>query len=173
MTFDLNDKRALLAAEGWLELDLPREASAELAKITPQLRGHPDVLEIRWHIGAKEKQWETCVEIAAAVVTLAPERFDGWIHRSFALHELHRTQAAFDQLLPVADKFPGVWTIPYNLACYASQLQHFEPAQRWLNQAIAIGGKKVREAAAADPDLKPLWDSLGGPSGSASREAKS
>src|SRR6185295_8889928 len=102
MTFNLNDKRSLLAAEGWLELDLPREASAELEKITPQLRGHPDVLEIRWHISAKEKKWETCVEIAAAVVKLAPDRSDGWIHRSFALHEMKRTQEAFDQLLPVA-----------------------------------------------------------------------
>ena len=48
-----------------------REASAELAKITPQLRGHPDVLEIRWHICAKEKKWETCAEIAATVVSRA------------------------------------------------------------------------------------------------------
>ena len=57
MTFNLNDQRALLAAECWLELDLPREARAELAKITPQLRGHPDALAIRRHIGATEQQW--------------------------------------------------------------------------------------------------------------------
>jgi len=27
---------------------------------------------------------------------------------------------AFDLLLPAADQFPRVWTVPYNLACYCA-----------------------------------------------------
>jgi tetratricopeptide (TPR) repeat protein len=162
MTLDLNDKRHLEAAEGWLELGLPLDANAELEKITPQLRDHPDVLELRWHIYGKEKRWEACVDIANAVIKRAPERSDGWIHRSFALHELKRTQEAFDQLLPAVDTFPKVWTIPYNLACYCSVLGRFDEAQKWLKQAIALGGDKVKLGALEDEDLKPLWDSLGG-----------
>ena len=162
MTFDLDDKRHLEAAEGWLGLGLHLEANEELEQITAQLRAHPDVLELRWHIYSKEKKWEACVDIAGAIIKLAPDRSDGWIHRSFALHELQRTQEAFDQLLPVVTKFPKVWTIPYNLACYASRLQQFDEAQKWLKQAIALDKQTVQAAAIEDEDLKPLWESLGG-----------
>lgn len=160
--FDLNDQRYLEAAEGWLELGLPLEASAELAKITPTLQDHPAVLELRWHIFAKEKKWEACVAVANASIRLQPERSDGWVHRSFALHEMKRTQEALDQLLPVADKFPKVWLIPYNLACYASRLHQFDEAQKWLNRALAVDKKSAKHAALDDEDLQPLWDKLGG-----------
>lgn len=162
MTFDLTDQRHLQAAEGWLELGLHLEANEELDKITPQLRGHPEVLELRWRIYAKEKKWEACVDIANAIIKLAPERQDGWLYRSYALHEMKRTREAFDQLLPVADKFHQVWIVPYNLACYASQLHQFDEAQKWLKQSFAVGGNTVKQAALEDEDLKPLWDSLGG-----------
>ena len=162
MKFDLDDQRHLVAAEGWLELGLHLEANEELEKITAQLRDHPDVLELRWLIYAKEKKWDACVDVATAIIKLAPERSDGWIHRSFALHELHRTQEAFDQLLPVVDKFPKIWTIPYNLACYASRLHQFDVAQKWLKQALTVDTKTVQQAAIEDEDFKPLWASLGG-----------
>ena len=162
MILDLNDQRHLEAAEGWLELGLPLEATAELSKIGRLQQGHPDVLELRWHISAKSKTWLTCAEIAATLIQLAPDRVDGWIHRSFALHELHRTQEAFDQLLTVVTRFPSVWTIPYNLACYAAQLHRFDESQKWLEQARALDKKTVQLAARDDEDLQPLWDHMGG-----------
>jgi len=102
------------------------------------------------------------VDIATTVIELAPERFDGWIHRSFALHELNRTQEAFENLLPAADKFPEVWTIPYNLACYCSQMLRLEEADTWLKKAMVIDEQTVKRLAIDDPDLQPLWDSMGG-----------
>ena len=86
------DSHHLRAAEGWLGLGNHLEANEELERITPQLRAHPDVLEVRWHIYAKETKWDACVDIAGAIIKLAPNRPDAWIHRSFALHELKRTQ---------------------------------------------------------------------------------
>src|SRR5512139_4101174 len=73
-----------------------------------------------------------------AVVELAPERPDGWIQRSYALHELKSTQEAFENLLPVADRFPGVWTIPYNLSCYCGQLGRLDECQGWFKKAMAV-----------------------------------
>jgi len=60
----------------------------------------PDVLDVRWQIYARAEKWEACADIAQAIIKLDPNRPDAWIHRSYALHELGRTQAAFDQLLP-------------------------------------------------------------------------
>ena len=95
---------------------------------------------------------------------LNPNRPDAWVHRSFALHELRRTQEAFDQLLPVADRFPKVWTIPYNLACYCAQLGRLEECKKWFKKAMAIDAHTVQQAAIDDPDLRPLWDSMKGTS---------
>ena len=54
------------------------------------------------------------------------------------------------------------WTIPYNLACYASRLHRFDEAQKWLKQAMEVDAETVQAAAQEDEDLKPLWDNLGG-----------
>jgi hypothetical protein len=76
------------------------------------------------------------------------------------LHELKRTQEAFDQLLLVADRFSQVWTIPYNLACYCAQLGRLDQCEEWFRKAMAIDEHTVKRQAIDDPDLKPLWDSL-------------
>jgi tetratricopeptide (TPR) repeat protein len=152
----------LQAAEGWMELGNHLEADKELEKITASLRAHPDVLEMRWHVYAHEKKWEACVDIASTLVKLLPESSDAWIHRSFSLHELKRTQEAFDNLLPVAEKFPHVWTIPYNLACYCAQLGRLDEAQSWFKKAMVIDENTVKRSGIDDPDLQPLWDSMSG-----------
>lgn len=154
------DTMHLTAAEGWLELGNHLEANEELERIAPLMRGHPDVLEIRWHIYAKADKWDMCVEIASALIRLAPERSDSWVHRSFALHCLKRTQEAFDNLLPVTETFSGVWEVSYNLACYAAQLGRIEAAEQWFKKAMAIDEKATQRAGIDDPDLKPLWDSI-------------
>jgi hypothetical protein len=47
---NLHDQRHLEAAEGWFELGNSIEATEELEQITPQMRGHPSVLEVRFQI---------------------------------------------------------------------------------------------------------------------------
>ena len=159
---ELPDIIHLDAARGWLDLGDHIQANKELEKITARLRAHPDVLELRWQINAKAKKWDACVEIAEAIVKLAPARADGWIHRSSALHELRRTQEAFDNLVPVAAGFAGLWTIPYNLACYCAQLGRLDECTEWFKRAMAIDERAVQLTAIDDPDLQPLWDSMSG-----------
>ena len=156
------DRQHLEAAQGWLELGNHAEANEELERIAPRLRVHPDVLEVRWHLYAHAKKWDACVDIAQAIIKLDASRPDAWIHRSFALHELKRTQEAFDLLLPVADEFPNAWMVPYNLACYCAQLGRLDECQSWFKKAMAIDEDTVKRVAIDDADLKPLWDSMSG-----------
>ena len=156
------DSMHLEAAQGWLELGNPVEANVELEQIEPDQRAHPDVLEVRWQIYAHTKKWHVCVDIAEGIVKLHPDRAVAWIHRSFALRRLKGTQEAFDQLLPAADRFPKVWLIPYNLACYCAQLGRLDECLQWFKKAMAINEETVKRAAVDDPDLQPLWDSMGG-----------
>ena len=146
------------AAEGWLELGNQVEANGELDQVPTELRVHPDVLELRWKIYAAAKKWEACVEIGHALVKMAPARPDSWIHRSYALHILKRTEEASDLLLAAADLFPGHWLIMYNLACYACCLDNQEEAWDWLEDAFELGdAKQVKLMALEDPELDKLW----------------
>lgn len=149
------------AAWGWLELDNIAEAFLELDRISSPAQGHPDVLLLRWELLARQKNWTQALEIARTLVQIAPERGDSWIKHSYALHELKRTQEAWDSLFSVCEHFPNICTVPYNLACYACQLNQKEAALAWLRRAMLVGGKEnVRKMALADQDLRPLWPEI-------------
>ena len=145
------------AAHRWLDLDNHEEAFEELEKIDAPLRGHPDVLEVRWNIYAAAKKWEYCVEIGGALVRLVPQQTAGWICRSFALHELKRTQEAYDALKPALDTFKDEQLIWYNMACYACVLGNKTEARELLDKAIELGGNAVKVQALNDPDLLGVW----------------
>jgi tetratricopeptide (TPR) repeat protein len=152
------DSHHLAAAQGWLELGNHLEAFEELECITPQLRAHPHVLKLRWEIYAKARHWFAAMNVAAALVRLLPDEVDGWIHRSFALHELKRTAEARDLLLPAVAKFPKEASIPYNLACYETQLGNSAQGKEWLEKAFALDAtKELKLQFLSDPDLEPLW----------------
>ena len=151
------DRFHWLAAQGWLELGDHREAIGELEKLSPSLSSHPDVLETRWQICAKQGNWEAALDIASALTDLKPEDPVAWIHRSFALHELKRTREARESLSGVIDRFPDDETMRYNLACYECQLGNLSVAMEWLTKALGLGDRQqIRRMALDDPDLAPL-----------------
>jgi tetratricopeptide (TPR) repeat protein len=152
----------LRAAHGWFELGNHVEASRELEMISVQNRAHPSVLEVLWAISAAAKNWEAALDIAATFIQLAPEHPFGWLHRSFALHELNRTAEARDNLLTVLGRFPDESILRYNVACYECQLGHLEQAKNWLRKAFKMGNPRTMKLAAQqDPDLQPLWKEMG------------
>lgn len=162
----LEDQRHLNAAEGWLGLGDYVEADKEIEGIAAETRSHPAVLEVRWQIHAKARRWEGALEIASALAQGLPEEPIGWIHRSYSLHELKRTQEARDNLLRVVDQFPHNAIMRYNLACYECQLGRLEQAKTWLEKAYHLGEpEKIKLMALEDPDLEPLWREILGRTG--------
>lgn len=153
------DSFHLLSAQGWLELGDLDEARAELRLVSSRFLEHPCVLEVRWQISAKERAWHDCVGLAAELARAAPDSPVGWVHRSFALHELKLTGEARDNLLVAAEMFPEDPLICYNLACYECQLGALEKARTWLRTACQLGNSKhFKKLAREDPDLQPLWE---------------
>ena len=57
----------------WLGLGNRAEANEELAKITAELRAHPDVLQVRLAIYAQARKWDMCVDIAGTTIKPAPD----------------------------------------------------------------------------------------------------
>jgi len=158
------DTHYVSAAIGWLELGVPSEAEAELDQVSAVHQAHPDVLEVRWIVLAQLKCWRAALEVARALLRRAPNRSSGWLHQAYSLRRMNDNagiKLAWDALLPAYDKFPREPTIPYNLSCYACQMEHLEEARNWLRRAIKLGDKaRIKEMALDDPDLQPLWDEI-------------
>jgi len=159
------DTHLLSAAVGWFELGNLAEAEVELAHISADRQQHPDVLEVWWLVYAAQQRWAEGLQVARSLIGAAPERCSGWLHQAYALRRVPEgtLQSAWEALLPAAEKFPEEPTIPYNLACYASQMGQLDVARVWLRRALTIGGKEtIKQQALADPDLEPLWEELRG-----------
>lgn len=160
--FTLQDQRHFEAAQGWLGLGSWREANEELENITPQLRAHPEVLGLRFQIYSKAERWKYAAEIARSLTELLPDNPFGPFHLAYSLHELKRTQEAYDVLIAVVDKFPNEHLMRYNLACYSCRLGNMKEAYQWLEKAIDLAGKEdIRQTALEDHDLEPLWAEIG------------
>ena len=145
------------AASGWLGLGDLASAEDELKQISPPMREHSEVLLARSEIYFAAKKWAALLPLSEIILQQLPKFDMVWINHSYALHELKRTDEAFDRLLPAAGKFPKQWLIRYNLACYCSQLGRLQEAMLWLNEAIALCSKKeVKAMALDDPDFAPV-----------------
>jgi predicted Zn-dependent protease len=163
----------LEAAFGWLELGNPNEALTELNQIAAEFMDHPQVLEVKWQIFARTEKWDKSLPIAQVFCEVRPDLPQGWLHQAVSLYRLNRTQEAWNILLPIAKKFPRSWIIPYDLSCYACQLNRLDEGRAWLKKAFRFGDpKEVRLLALADPDLKMLWPEIEGSRFESSEEAE-
>jgi predicted Zn-dependent protease len=156
-TLKYPDLHHLDAAKGWLMLGDLKEAKRELDKISPELQNDADVLEARFAIYAKARRWVACMELAATMLDVAPDRPAAWINTAQTLHGLRQTRDAWEALYSIWEKFPGVPVIPYNLARYACRLGRLHESKRWLRKAFKVGGEKFRKMALSESDLKPVW----------------
>ena len=158
-----SDIHRLNAALGWLGLNAPADARAELDAIAPAQQSHPAVLETRWLVCAHEENWDDALLVAELERQAAPDDSSGWLHRAYALRRVENggLPQAWDALLPAMEKFPTEPVIAYNLACYACQLNQLTDARKWLQRAVKIGGQdEFKKMALADEDLKPLWPEI-------------
>ena len=147
--------RQLRAAEGFLELGLPREAAEELDAVAASHSTRAEVLGLRVQVCRVLGQWEP---MAAAAETLC--RLDSgnpqWpISLAYAMRRAHSLGRAKSILLEAVGRFPQEAILHYNLACYEAQLGCLEPARERLREAIRLV-PAWREMAAADADLEPL-----------------
>jgi tetratricopeptide (TPR) repeat protein len=156
----LEGVRYLRAAEGWLELGDAVSAGDELKELSPEERTHPAVLQVCYAIYAKRGQWDLATDVAEDLANALPDKAQSWINLAYATRR--KTGGGITEakkiLLAAEPLFSGECIIPFNLACYFSQLHEFDQAEQWLKKAAAIDEKAVRKLAVDDPDLKPLWE---------------
>jgi predicted Zn-dependent protease len=159
VTLPIQDQKTLTAAQGYLELAMPREALAELAGLSDEAAlSHPG-LEMRIVILLKLHRWKTAATCARKLCRLLPEQPAGFIHLAFCLHELGETAQARDILRKAPATVRKDATCCYNLACYEAVLGELDAARLHLAQSISID-KRFRDFARTDSDLAPLHKEL-------------
>ena len=152
-------ERALLAAQGYLELGMVEEALSELASVPAGENTDADLIELRLHILMHGKRWDEALVAAEELLRISPQAVPGYIHGAFALHELGRTAEARDLLLkgpPLLRQNP---TFHYNIGCYEAVLGNRESALQSLRKSFALD-ETYRDFAQRDPDLEGIRDAL-------------
>ena len=153
------NERALLAAQGYLELGMVEEALAELVSISEELRRDPDIIELRLHILMQGRRWPEALTTAEELLRTQPNAVPGYIHGAFALHELGRTAEARDLLLKGPGDLRKDPTFHYNIGCYEAVLGNRESALQSLRESFALD-ETYREFARRDPDLEAIQSEL-------------
>ena len=77
--------RALLAAQGYLELGMVEEALSELSSIPAEAHSDPDLTELRLHILMHGKRWNEALMAAEELLRINPQAVPGYIHGALSL----------------------------------------------------------------------------------------
>lgn len=152
-------ERTLLAAQGYIELEMPDEALRELDSLPAADQDRQEVLQVRLFILMRSRNWQKAMLVCDRLRELLPDQTTGYIHGAFCLHELGRTGEARKMLLDGPAELLREATYYYNMGCYNAVLGNLEEA----HQALEISFKmddKFREIAKYDPDLKAVADKL-------------
>ncbi|MEI8312066.1 MAG: hypothetical protein WCH98_15050 [Verrucomicrobiota bacterium] len=148
-------ERTLLATQGYIELEMPAEALAELDSLGANDQRREEVLQLRLFVLMRGRLWSRALDVCEQLRRLFPEGSTGYIHGAFCLHELGRTSEARDILLGGPPDLAREATYYYNLACYHAVLGDIEEAASALRTSFEMDGK-FREIAKYDPDLKSV-----------------
>jgi len=148
-------EKSLLAAQGYIELDMPTEALAELDALSPADQAREETLHLRLFVLMRGRLWLPALALCSQMREAHPESLAGYIHGAFCLHEMGRTAEARDLLLSGPESLSREATYFYNLGCYDAVLGNLEKAVDHLHVSFHMD-KKFREIAKYDPDLNPV-----------------
>lgn len=152
-----DDQQSFNEAEGWFDLGNLDAALAALDKISPGVCEQPAVLEMRYHICVKRRNWEAALEFAEDLASVAPDNLNSATLLGCALHQLGRNVEAYNILKPACDAFPIESSPPYVLARVCCALGEIEEARKWLTKALNLGGSELRLEALDDEELTAIW----------------
>lgn len=153
-------ERSLLAAQGYIELEMPDEALRELDVLALEDQAREEVQQMRLFVFMRARRWEDALDVCARLRRENPECTTGYIHGAFCLHEMGRTLEAKQLLLSGPACLLREPTYHYNLGCYDAVLGNLGEASLHLETSFQLD-KKFRELAKYDPDLKAVKDLLG------------
>lgn len=130
-------QQILRAAEGYLELEMPRQALDSLSRLAEE-----EFNPIAWLL--KGESLRALGECEAAIVPLrkaadeAPSDMHVWLALGWCYKRIGRLDKAIESLEEALEAAPNEAIIHYNLACYWSLAGNKRQAILFLGQALEI-----------------------------------
>ncbi len=149
--------RALLRAEGYLELGLPERALQALARIDDDYRDDAPALHLRGEALRALERYEEALEPLAKAASAAPGNIHVWLALAWCYKRTDRLPLAIDAMRQALEADPAEALLHYNLACYLSLTGSRDEALECLAQSLAIDAK-YRDLIDDEPDFDPLRD---------------
>lgn len=140
---------------GYLQLEMPTDALAELAQFPGVERRGEGYQELLLAAQMMEKRWNAASETARLLCAKQPRRKHYFIHAAFCLHETGDTFAARNWLMRGPKSLFKDPLFHYNMGCYSAVLGEKDKAKGYLERAFDLDGS-LREVAVADSDLVGL-----------------
>jgi predicted Zn-dependent protease len=138
---------------------MPLESNAELERIDAYVPHVPEVLAVRIEIYRRLERWELMKTVARKLAEYDPTSAKWTLMLAYALRRAESIEASRQLLLSLAERFPTLAVVHYNLACYECQLGDLDAAKLRLKTAFKLDSA-LRLQALEDADLEPLWGGL-------------
>ena len=154
-------KKLLQPYAGYLSLGMYFDANDALESLPTEVKTHRLVLWARLDLLVEMRKWDEGVLLGESLCKLFPDQREFVIRTAYCLHELKRTAEAKNVLLTAPHSHRESAVFNYNLACYETQLGNIDQAKKLLASCFKKD-IEFRAQALVDPDLEPLWNSIGG-----------
>lgn len=150
-------ERHLVAADGYLDLGMPREALEELDGMGEWARGNPQALRLRVRAHLKLREWAEGMALASSAAKRYPQDGEFFLQWAYALHKARPGGSAQEVLDAAPEALRSSGLIHYNLARFEAQDGNIENARLYLQEACRLNPAVVFDAR-RDPLLRPVWN---------------
>lgn len=151
----MDSERLMVAAEGYLQLQMAEDALLELEKLEGREAHSLRSLELQLAAVMMQGDWSVGAKIAMQLCRMSPQQTSYFLHAGYCLHECGDTLLARSVLESGPISLQNEALYHYNMGCYCAVLGELEPARDFVLKSFEMD-PALRQQAEHDADLKGL-----------------
>lgn len=145
----------MVAAEGYLQLQMAEEALQELENLSGKEAHSLRSLELQLAAFMMMGEWSTGAKLAMQLCRMSPQQHSYFLHAGYCLHECGDTLLARSVLESGPLSLQSDALYHYNMGCYCAVLGELDQARTFVLESFEMD-PELRKQAASDDDLKGL-----------------
>ncbi len=152
---DIQQQRAIEAAQGYLMLDLPDAALRRLGIFADWEETPPAVEQLRGEAFRLKEDYERALQHFERVPDDSEKNLDLQMGKAWCFKRIGRLDKAIESMRAAYRGSPKVAIVLYNLACYFSLAGEKEEALSWLARAFRMDSS-LRKLVPRETDFDPI-----------------
>lgn len=152
---DIQQQRAIEAAQGYLMLELPDAALRRLGIFQDAESAPPAVEQLRGEIYRQKEDYEKALKHFERVPTAEGNHLELRISMAWCFKRIGRLDKAIETMKAAYRDSPKSAIVLYNLACYYSLAGEKEEALSWLGRAFRMDSS-YRQRVPRETDFDPI-----------------